>query len=85
MTPEVHVLNIHPDLGHDDEDDHGEEEAIDGEGNEDVEKHLEDAFEAAKDDHKEGFLKSMKAAIQACVQEELDAEHEPEGDEEEED
>jgi hypothetical protein len=62
--PDVHVLTIKPDLGGEM---HDEPDADDSSG--DYEKNLADAFEAVKDDDKEGFVKSLKAAIEACMSE----------------
>lgn len=74
MKPEsadVHVLAIHPDMGEPPE---SKDDMDDDEGG-DEEAHLDDAWEASKDDDKEGFIKSMSAAIEACVEKAMKGEY----------
>lgn len=63
------VLHIIP-LGGDDEPDEHDDVEHDGDDKQDGEgenKHLEDAFHAAKEDDKDGFIAAMRAAIKSCI------------------
>lgn len=67
----VHVLEIKPDMGGDyDSPPDSEPDADDAGGN--YEQQLGDAYDAWKDDDKEGFISSMKAAIKACMSEDYE-------------
>ena len=84
MSAAVHILSIKPDLsGATEEGDEMDHEDGEG-GGSDYDAHLSDAWDAAQEKDKEGFIAAMRAAIKSCIAEYESTEDEkPEEKEEE--